>query len=30
MNEIAYVYGNGDSRKDWDINQQFEGVITWC
>ena len=28
-NEIAYVYGNGESRKGWDINQKFEGVTTW-
>ena len=33
--KIAYVYGNGESRKGWDINrdsyhgQQIEGVTTW-
>ena len=29
MSEIAFVYGNGESRMGWDINQQFEGVTTW-
>ena len=29
MNEIAYVYGNGESRKGWDINQKIEDVTTW-
>ena len=34
-NKIAYVYGNGESRKGWDINRdsyhglQIEGVTTW-
>ena len=33
--DIVYVYGNGESRKGWDINrdsyhgQQIEGVTTW-
>ncbi len=29
MSEIAFVYGNGESRMGWDINQEFEGVTTW-
>tara|TARA_Y100001958_G_C20806456_1_gene267483 strand:+ start:177 stop:506 length:330 start_codon:yes stop_codon:yes gene_type:complete len=29
MSDIAFVYGNGESRRGWDINQQFEGVTTW-
>jgi len=35
MNKIVYVYGNGESRKGWDINRdsyhglQIEGVTTW-
>ena len=29
MSEIAFVYGNGESRRGWDVNQQFEGVTTW-
>ena len=28
-NEIAFVYGNGESRKEWDINQKIENVTTW-
>ena len=34
-NRIVYVYGNGESRKGWDINRdsyhglQIEGVTTW-
>ena len=27
MSDIAFVYGNGESRRGWDINQQFEGVL---
>ena len=27
--QIAYVFGNGESRKGWDINQKIEGVTTW-
>ena len=35
IKQIVYVYGNGESRKGWDINrdsyhgQQIEGVTTW-
>ena len=28
MSEIAFVYGNGESRRGWDVNQKFEGVTT--
>ena len=28
-NKIAYVYGNGKSRKGWDISRKIEGVTTW-
>ena len=25
----ALVYGNGESRKVWDVTKKYEGFITW-